>query len=122
MSTDPLAGPIEPFPEDTSVPVHTHDPETYVDPVHQEVETHVDPAVADAVHHVRDRFGARGLRDLITLASYELEVAETAFAALNAPASPDEDQIDQAFAGYVQEGQTEDDADGPLAADRPAPR
>ncbi len=118
MSTDPLAGPIEPFPEDAAVPAHTHDQETYADPVHQEVATHADPAVVDAVRHVRDRFGARGLRDLITLASYELEVAETAFAALNAPTSPDEAQIDQAFAGYVQEGQDEDGADGPLAADR----
>lgn len=112
MSTDPLAGPIEPFPEDTVVQERTHTHESHLDPVHQEVETHVDPAVADAVHQVRDRFGARGLRDLITLASYELEVAETAFAALNAPVSPDEAQIDQAFAGYVQEGQDEDDADG----------
>lgn len=119
MSTDPLAGPIQPFPEDVPVAPHTHDRETYVDPVHQEVETHVDPAVADAVHHVRDRFGARGLRDLITLATYELEVAETAFAALNAPASPDEAQIEQAFVGYVQEGQAEDDADATSGADQP---
>ena len=81
MSTDPFAsGPMDPFGEDAAAPEHAH--ETHADPVHQEVETHVDPAVAEAVHGVRDRFGARGLRDLITLASYELEVAEAAAAAL----------------------------------------
>ena len=82
MSTDPFSGPIEPFPEDTLASAHEH--ETHADPVHQEVEMHVDPAVAEAVHGVRDRFGARGLRDLITLAGYELDVAETAAASLSA--------------------------------------
>jgi|GEM_PF-4089785 len=111
MSSDPLAGPIEPFDEDTPDAAHAHDHETHVDPVHQEVETHVDRAVADAVHQVRDRFGAGGLRDLITLASYELEVVGSAFAALNAPEGPDEAQLDQAFAGYAQEVGTDESAD-----------
>lgn len=96
MSTDPFAGPIEPFPEDTVAAEHTHAHETHADPVHQEVETHVDPAVAEAVHGVRDRFGAGGLRDLITLASYELEVAERAFASL---ATADDGVDDAAWAG-----------------------
>jgi hypothetical protein len=90
MSTDPFAsGPIEPFPEDSLAADHAHEHETHADPVHQEVETHVDPAVAEAVHHVRDRFGARGLRDLITLASYELDVAEAAAASLSPSATDD---------------------------------
>lgn len=61
--------------------VHPHGP-AHPDPVHEEVEEHVDPAVAESVHSVRDRFGVRGLRDLITLASYELDVAERAVAEL----------------------------------------
>lgn len=56
---------------------HPHGP-GHDDPVHEAVEEHVDPAVAESVHTVRDRFGVRGLRDLITLASYELDVAERA--------------------------------------------
>ncbi len=118
MSTGPLAGPIEPFPEDTLEAVHPHDHESHVDPVHQEVENHVDPAVADAVHHVRDRFGAGGLRDLITLASYELEVVESAFAELGAPEGADGAQLDQAFTGYVEERGEDDDATG--AEDAPS--
>jgi len=51
-------------------------------PVHDAVESRVDPAVAEAVHSVRDRFGASGLRDLISLAGYELELAEEALASL----------------------------------------
>ncbi|WP_380165433.1 hypothetical protein [Jannaschia sp. R86511] len=121
MSTDPLAGPIEPFPEDSLAATRDdhHDHVAHADPIHEEVETHVDPAVAEAVHQVRDRFGARGLRDLITLASYELDVAEQAFASLNAPASPDEARLDEAFAGYVQAGG--DDA-GPVDDGEPGPR
>jgi hypothetical protein len=100
MSTDPFAGPIEPFPEDTLAATHDHDHETHADPVHQEVETHVDPAVAEAVHGVRDRFGARGLRDLITLASYELDVAEAAAASLATPDAADEGADDAAWADF----------------------
>ncbi len=80
MSSDPLSGPIEPFPEDA--PEDAREPETHSDPVHAEVETHVDPAVAEAVHSVRDRFGTAGLRDLITLAGYELDAAARALASL----------------------------------------
>jgi hypothetical protein len=61
--------------------VHPHGPE-HPDPVLDEVEAHADPAVVALVHEVRDRFGARGLRDAITLATYELEIAEQAAAAL----------------------------------------
>lgn len=110
MSADPFDGPIEPFPEDTFVTERGQDRHTYADPVHEEVETHVDPAVADAVHHVRDRFGVRGLRDLITLASYELEVAEAAVATLDTTSEQDEARLDEAFVGFVQEGRTDDDA------------
>lgn len=121
MSTDPLAGPIEPFPQDTPSTARTHDHETHLDPVHEEVETHVDPAVAEAVRHVRDRFGARGLRDLITLASYELDVAEAAFASLDAPEGADEAQLEKAFVGYVREGRTDDDS-GPTGSEDTPPR
>jgi hypothetical protein len=69
--------------------VHPHGPASG-DPVHAELEQHVDPAVAALVHEVRDRFGARGLRDAITLASYELDVAERAAAAL-APGAEEDD-------------------------------
>lgn len=37
-----------------------------------------DPAVVDAVEHVRDRFGAAGLRDMIKLAQHELVTVEEA--------------------------------------------
>ena len=37
-----------------------------------------DPAVVDAVEHVRDRFGAAGLRDMIALAQHELVTVEQA--------------------------------------------
>ena len=63
------------------------------------VEAQVDPAVAEAVHSVRDRFGAHGLRDLIALAGYELELAEQALASLraevvDAPPSAEDDAFD----------------------------
>jgi hypothetical protein len=54
------------------------------DPVHDELERRIDPVVAEAVHSVRDRFGAHGLRDLISLAGYELHLAEQALASLRA--------------------------------------
>lgn len=41
-----------------------------------------DPAVVDAVEHVRDRFGAAGLRDMIALAQHELVTVEEALEAL----------------------------------------
>jgi serine phosphatase RsbU (regulator of sigma subunit) len=37
-----------------------------------------DPAVVEAVEHVRDRFGAHGLRDMIVLAQQALQEAEAA--------------------------------------------
>lgn len=37
-----------------------------------------DPVIVEAVTTVRDRFGAWGLRDLITLAQRELQTAEAA--------------------------------------------
>ncbi len=38
----------------------------------------VDRMVADAVRNIRDRFGAAGLRDLVALATTELQRAELA--------------------------------------------
>lgn len=60
------------------------------DPVHREVVHHVDPVVLDAVHGIRDRFGAVGLRDLLTLATYELGIAEQAAEELRRLAEADE--------------------------------
>ena len=37
-----------------------------------------DPGVVEAVQHVRDRFGAAGLRDMIAVAQHELVTAEQA--------------------------------------------
>ncbi len=83
MTSDPSA-PFAPFPSDVEPRVPVHDTaHAHGDPVHAEVETHIDPRVAEAVHGVRDRFGAGGLRDLITLASYELDLAEQAAVALS---------------------------------------
>jgi hypothetical protein len=42
----------------------------------------VDQIIVDAVEHVRDRFGALGLRQLIEEAHRELAEAEAALAAL----------------------------------------
>lgn len=42
-----------------------------------------DPAIVEAVTHVRDRFGAHGLRDLILLARAELDRAEAALQELS---------------------------------------
>lgn len=81
MSTDPVTDPTVGPTTGADEPAHPHGP-VHVDPVLDEVEEHVDPAVAEAVHSVRDRFGAAGLRDLITLAGYELEVAEQAMTQL----------------------------------------
>ncbi len=82
------------------------------DPVHEEVERHVDPGVAEAVHQVRDRFGASGLRDLIALAGYELDLAEQALASLReevveASSSPE----DAAFDVPLASDESDDDGD-----------
>ncbi|HET7355225.1 MAG TPA: hypothetical protein VFJ09_00955 [Nocardioidaceae bacterium] len=42
-----------------------------------------DPAVAEAVAHIRDRFGVQGLCDLIALAREELTRAEEAMRQLS---------------------------------------
>ncbi len=41
-------------------------------------ENQIDPLIVDAVENIRDRFGAPGLADLISLAQRELTVAEKA--------------------------------------------
>lgn len=81
LSPDPLDLPVDLDLPDAG-PHHPHGDAH--DPVHDEVESRVDPAVAEAVHSVRDRFGAHGLRDLIALARLELELAEQALASLRA--------------------------------------
>jgi hypothetical protein len=42
-----------------------------------------DPAIVDAVEHLSYRFGVQGLRDLIALATEELERAEAALQELS---------------------------------------
>lgn len=61
-----------------------------------------DPHVVDVVEGVRDRFGAGGLRDLIALASRELEVAERALAELaeDIEADREADALDGRVDGY----------------------
>ena len=56
---------------------------------HAEADAAADPTVVEAVHSVRDRFGAAGLRDMIALAQVELDVAEQALRELGG----DEDLI-----------------------------
>jgi hypothetical protein len=51
---------------------------------HDEHGHEPDPAVVEAVEAVRDRFGAAGLRDLITLGQRELVTAEEALMRLRA--------------------------------------
>ncbi len=48
-------------------------------------ESQPDPVIADVVEHVRDRFGAPGLADLIALAREELAEAEAALKELGTP-------------------------------------
>ncbi len=80
----------------------------------------VDAMVADAVRSVRDRFGADGLRDLVALATAEIQSSERAVADLgeiDAPASQPESGLDaadtQAWIAYaVQEPEPEPDDDG----------
>ncbi len=42
------------------------------------MDDQIEPDIADAVHHVANRFGVRGLRDMIELAQQELARAEAA--------------------------------------------
>ncbi|HET7326180.1 MAG TPA: hypothetical protein VFJ14_02725 [Nocardioidaceae bacterium] len=46
-------------------------------------EEEIDPIIVDNVEHVRDRFGAQGLREMIELARQELDAAEAALAELS---------------------------------------
>lgn len=94
---EPLVGqhlddPDAPLATSGTVPDAPHPHGPGHDPVLDEVESHVDPAVAALVHEVRDRFGARGLRDAITLATYELEIAEQAAASLSPETAPEPPQ------------------------------
>ncbi len=47
-----------------------------------DLTAHVDPEITEMVDHVRNRYGAHGLRQLIELASREAEVTESALAEL----------------------------------------
>jgi hypothetical protein len=44
----------------------------------------IEPEIADAVHHVTNRYGVRGLEDMIALAQRELVEARKALAELAA--------------------------------------
>lgn len=95
-SPDPLRGPVDL--DDVAEQAHHPHGDAH-DPAHDALESRVDPAVAEAVHSVRDRFGAHGLRDLIALAGHELELAERALASLraevvDAPPSPEDAAFD----------------------------
>ena len=48
----------------------------------------VDAMVADAVRNIRDRFGPEGLRDLVQLASLEIDRTERAVESLGEQAEP----------------------------------
>lgn len=115
MSTDPDALDL-PVELDLD-PVHEHDEPHHPhgddhDPVHDEVEARVDPAVAEAVHSVRDRFGASGLRDLLALAGYELDLAEKALATLRAEVDAPPTPEDAAFGSLLASDETGPDDDG----------
>ena len=47
-----------------------------------ETQTSVDPEIIDLVDHVRNRYGAYGLRQLIDLATREADDTESALAEL----------------------------------------
>jgi hypothetical protein len=47
-----------------------------------EPSTPVDPEIIEMVDHVRNRYGAHGLRQLIDLATREVEVTDSALAEL----------------------------------------
>jgi hypothetical protein len=78
----------------------------------------VDPMVADAITAIRDRFGAEGLRDVISLATIELArvmEAEKQLSALNAEREaaavadrPPSDDT-QAWLAYTEAEPTADD-------------
>ncbi|GAB2881647.1 hypothetical protein [Nocardioides pacificus] len=44
----------------------------------EHIEETVDPAIGEAVHTVSNRFGVKGLEDLIALAQVELDQARSA--------------------------------------------
>jgi hypothetical protein len=77
----------------------------------------VDAMVADAVRSVRDRFGADGLRDLVALATAEIETSERAVANLGeiGASVSQQDPVGaadtQSWIAYaVQEPEPDDDA------------
>ncbi|HEU0214960.1 MAG TPA: hypothetical protein VFR13_12790 [Jiangellaceae bacterium] len=57
----------------------------------------VDAMVADAVRNIRDRFGPEGLRDLVQLASVEIDRAERAVESLGVDAEPMGTTAERAF-------------------------
>jgi hypothetical protein len=57
----------------------------------------VDAMVADAVRNIRDRFGPEGLRDLVQLASVEIDRTERAVESLGAGAEPSGATSERAF-------------------------
>jgi hypothetical protein len=77
----------------------------------------VDAMVADAVRSVRDRFGADGLRDLVALATAEIQTSELAVAGLGeigAPASQQDPGLGaadtQSWIAYaIQDPEPDDD-------------
>ena len=56
----------------------------------------VDAMVADAVRNIRDRFGPEGLRDLVQLASLEIDRTERAVESLGGEAQPAEATAERA--------------------------
>lgn len=78
----------------------------------------VDAMVVDAVRSVRDRFGADGLRDLVALATAEIQSSERAVAdlgELSTPSIPRESGPEvadtQSWIAYIQEPEPDDDGD-----------
>lgn len=62
----------------------------------------VDRMVSEAVRNIRDRFGVAGLRDLVTVATAELQKAEVAADELAASASDQADMGDtQAWMAFT---------------------
>lgn len=62
----------------------------------------VDRMVSDAVRNIRDRFGVPGLRDLVNLASSELQKAERAADQLAASTGEQTDMADtQAWMAFT---------------------
>jgi hypothetical protein len=50
----------------------------------------IEPDIAESVHHVANRYGVRGLEDMIALAQRELGEARKALAELAAESDPDD--------------------------------